>query len=178
VYQNHNAHNGLKRSVLAYTSDVSTVEKLYIVLESLRNGYDLLWRFLPHWLPTVIVFEQYTPGCMFELWSLLGLSGAWLDLLVETGVRWTGGKLRVSAAMKDKPDLLELLSTAIYGEFEFIKLSEGRWASLGLSCRSLAAALVVGAEALTEYIAAQPHVTKHYIGGFRKFLSQAVRNLV
>ena len=47
---NHDTQNGLKWGLAWLTSGDDVIKKLYIAIESLRNAYDLLHKYLPKFL--------------------------------------------------------------------------------------------------------------------------------
>ena len=70
----HDAHNALKWSLHERMTDDAFLKDVHILIESLRNSYDLLVRHLGRWIVASLSFEDWGFPHQRELWTLLGLA--------------------------------------------------------------------------------------------------------
>ena len=96
---NHDVHNGLKWALFQYLTDDAFMKDVFIVIESLRNGYSLLQEELGVWVVTVVSWAEaddlWDPAFALALWGALRVEPAWADEFAELGLQWTGQKLLV-----------------------------------------------------------------------------------
>ena len=96
---NHDVHNGLKWALFQYLTDQAFMKEVFIVVESLRNGFSLLLEELGRWVLTVATWAEadglWDPAFALALWGALRCEPAWADEFAELGLQWTGQKLRV-----------------------------------------------------------------------------------
>ena len=109
----HDAHNALRWSVLTFVNDRAKTRDLWVVLQSLRNGYDQLVLQLGPWLATHLGFRDGDPIHLEALWRMAGLDGKWLDHLVELQLRWEDGKLLVKASLEQELDTSHMVTVAL-----------------------------------------------------------------
>ena len=110
----HDAHNALKWGMHQAFEDGELMKDIHIVIESLRNGYDLLHGHLAQWLLEAIKFvEDPTPAeDLVCLWTALGVGAEWLDTLADLGLLFKDGSLEISAKHMSNPSLFETVSSA------------------------------------------------------------------
>ena len=79
-------------------SEEELVKSVYVAIESCRNGFDLIVKTLPAWLDEVILFgDHWAPASEQRvLWSHLGIQGVWLEGIIDLGLIFRGGYIRVS----------------------------------------------------------------------------------
>ena len=99
----HDVHNGLKWGLFAYTTDPQLIKDIYIVIESLRNAYSLLYSHMGQWLLDKMRFvddDDVVPRQHLEaLWAALGVDSEWVDILADLGLIWRGGFWRFALPM-------------------------------------------------------------------------------
>ena len=151
---------------------------LFIAVESLRNGYDLLHRtlhrFLGHYLDFVPQGTHQTPY-LLEFYLTLGVHPDVAGQLAAMQVFWSNGKLQISEHMQGTKGLLEKLATCILSVMRFKKCTDSRWVSVGSSCASILAALAVGLDQLvSDALSSPPGSTTYYLCGFRTLQEPAM----
>ena len=104
----HDVHNGLALGTGRYCGGTEMVDELYIVIESLRNGYQLLQCHVLTFPTSVLTFDYHTydRDDLHAFWSALDVLSKLCDMLADRGVMWYGGKLHVFSAYKSDSGLL------------------------------------------------------------------------
>lgn len=70
VCVNHSVHNGLKWSVLSWTNNNNCMRSVFITIESLRNSYSLLVRWVGPWIASVVAYEDWDHPDIGEIWRV------------------------------------------------------------------------------------------------------------
>lgn len=169
---NHDAQNALKWGLAGLECGDEVTKKLHIVVESLRNGYDLLQTYLPKFLTqslTLVADDGATPGHSEEFWASMCVEPAVLQDLVELGLRWRKGRLQIYESAASKPDFVEKVTACMLSVFRFKRFTDSRWCTIGDSCRSLFASLALGLSGLVALVRSEPKTSDFYIGGFSNF---------
>ena len=109
-----------------------------------------------------------TPIEAAALWGSVGVEPKWVDHLVELGVLWRNGKLRVSIRHREKPEIWTELLNCIRHSLRFHKFSDSRWCTLGKSCRQVLYAQLLGLNSLVHAVLADPDTSMYLIGGFKE----------
>eukprot|EP00971_Amphidinium_carterae_P341469 6480271-Amphidinium_carterae.2 len=166
----HDAQNALKWAVAGECQSSALVSDLYIVVESLRNTFDLLHSRLPDFIRTHLRFtdELLPQDTLYQFWLAVGATGEVLHVLVNLQVRFVEGRLLVASSWQDKDDLSETVAYCLLYLFRFRSFTESRWLSLGCTAQTLVGALYVGLEVLVQMIRTAPHSSDYYIHGFGK----------
>ena len=172
----HNAFSWGISKVLLKSSDM--LDQMYIVLESLRNGFKHLQSHLCSFLMQHVAFEDIDvdQSDLFAFWTALDISPDLSSMLAERGVFWKDGKLLVNCACKDDPDIIPWLYNALMTVFRFKKFSTSRWLTVGTSMRTLIAACALGIRHLHQFTIEDPQVSQYYLSGFKN-LSGPMRHL-
>jgi hypothetical protein len=173
----HECHNSLKWGVFKYIEDKSTLKNAYITMESLRNAFDELETNCRPWIRSCLHYEDWGLDCISELWTVLGISGEWLETLVELQLRFESGMLLVASAFEGNPDTENLVYHCMMHLWQFSKFTDSRWVTLGCASRSLLASTLVGLHSLVQHIMSNPASSSYYIRGFGHF-DQKVHELV
>ena len=147
-------------------TDDAFLKDVHIVIESLRNSYDLLVVHLGNWIITSLSFEDWDFQHQRELWTLLGLEPDRVDEFVALQLRFHGGRLKVAASYRDSPNLLESISTCLLHAWRFRKFTTSRWITVGDSCKTMVIALLTGVESLVRAVRRHPKTSDYYIHGF------------
>ena len=165
---NHDAQNALKWGLASLDCGEEVTKKLHIVIESLRNGYDLLQKALPGFLTQSLslVDEASSPGYSEEFWASLCIEPVVLQDLVELGLRWSAGRLQIYESAASGSDFMEKLTACMMSVFRFQRFTDSRWCTIGESCRSLVAGLAIGLEGLVDTVRGDPKASDYYIKGF------------
>ena len=175
----HDVHNAFSwgiSKVLVQSSDM--LDQMYIVLESLRNGFKHLQSHLASFLMQHVVFEDMdvAQSDLLAFWTALDITPDLSSMLAERGVFWKDGKLLVSCACKDDPDIIPWLYNALMTVFCFKRFSTSRWITVGSSMRTLIAACALGIRHLHQVTIEDPHVGTYYLSGFKN-LSGPMRHM-
>ena len=145
------------------------LDDLYIVLESLRNGYKHLQRHLPSFLVEFVLFDDisFDRDSLHAFWTALDVPPELCNMLADRGVLWQEGKLRVSTAFRDDPEIMLWLYHSMMTVLRFRKYSASRWISIGCSMRTLVASCALGLRELHQFTLDDGAPT-YYLGGFQK----------
>ena len=174
---NHDAHNGLKWALHERMTDEAFIKDVHIVVESLRNSYDLLVDHLGKWIIASLSFEDWEFPHQRELWTALGLEPARVDEFVDLQLRFHEGRLKVAASRQDDPNLLESVSTCLLHAWRFRKFTTSRWITAGDTCKSMVLALLTGIESLVRMVRRNPKTSDYYIHGFGR-LSEEMKTFM
>ena len=173
---NHDCHNALKWSLFDYMSDEGLLTDLFVVVESLRNGFSFLIAELHRFIATRIKFidadseEAYHPADATSLWAILEGEPEWNEAIVDLGLRYRNGKLLVDARHRDDRSVFGKIGSIIMYSMRFVKFSDSRWCTLGRCCRVLAFGSRLGLEDLAVSVLDDPKVTLDCrLRGFKKF---------
>lgn len=172
---NHDCHNALKRGLFNAFQDAELLKDIYISIESLRNSYGLLHDNLAAWVQETLAFvEEPEPADnLQQLYTAMGVEPEWVATISEMGLLFRNGRLEVSAAQMNKPTLFDDLCTCLLYLWRFVRFSDSRWCTVGLSCRVLTVALLTGVSSLVERLLADKKVSNFNIGGFQKLAKDA-----
>ena len=165
----HDVHNGLTWGLSKLLQSKDMLDDLYIVLESLRNGFKHLQVHLPAWLADVVVFDDisFDRDSLHAFWTALDVTPELCNMLADRGILWLEGKLRVGTAHRDDPEIMLWLYNSMMTVFRFKKYSAGRWISVGCSLRTLVASCALGLRELHQ-ATIDAGASTYYLGGFRK----------
>ena len=122
------------------------LDDLYIVLESLRNGYKHLQRHLPSFLVEFVLFDDisFDRDSLHAFWTSLYVPPELCNMLADRGVLWQEGKLRASTAFRDDHEIMLWLYHSMMTVFRFKKYSASRWISIGCIMGTLVASCALG----------------------------------
>ena len=74
----YDSHGGFNRGLIDFTENKETMNKCHIVLESLRNGYDILVKHANRWVQCMLDYEDWDAPLPSELRSMcLGHAWSW-----------------------------------------------------------------------------------------------------
>jgi len=147
----------------------------FIVIESLRNAYDLLVLHSSAWLGRVLRFEDSDGFDWAACWQLLDIEPQWVDQMCDSQMRWESGCLKVAKRYEGDAEAKSLVEMALMNVWSFRRFSDSRWISLGSSCRTLLAAVVLGLPDLVDEILANPRASSYFLSGFKHFSDRVAR---
>ena len=165
----HDVHNGFAWGTSRYLFEgKEMLDELFIVIESLRNGYKHLQSHLSSFLLEHVLFQdgQVSRDSLLEFWTALDVPAELCHMLADRGVLWIGDRLQINASYRHDPELLPWLYNACMTVFRFKKFSCSRWLTIGCSLRTLIAACALGIRRLHAFTMADSSVGQHYIKGF------------
>lgn len=167
---NHDAQNGLKWGLAWMECGEETIKKLHIAVESLRNSYNLLVKYLPKFLmSTLTIVQDSSLANPEEFWVALGMEPVVVQELVELGLCWRDGRLQAFRSAAEGKDFMGRVTACILSVFRFKRFTDSRWCSMGDSCRTLLAAFALGLPALVQLIRSDSRTSDYYISGFGGF---------
>jgi len=174
----HDTHNSLKWSLFAIFCNTELISDCYIVIESLRNSAQLLFRYMGEWIQDRLRFVPEDclpqPQDLYELWTCLGVDPEAIEVVSEElRLQWKDGLLCVKDTAASSQNIVGQVSFALLSVWKFKKFSSSRWVSVGCSCRSLVASLLTGLESLVAKIRADPVASDWNIHGFGKLSADA-----
>ena len=166
---NHDAHNALKWAMLEQMGDPQLLKDLCIVLESLRNSYDLLHGRLAAWVHSKARFVEVDGDDDAErsLWTSLGIEPEVVELLVRLRLRFTGGALLVINVCANEPDVMNTIFGVLLHVLRIKRFTDSRWCTVGQCCRTLVASLLLGIDDLVAVIRSGG-ASDYFIGGFMR----------
>jgi hypothetical protein len=162
----HNVHVGFGWAMQLKHLSPDIPKNCYIAIESLRNTYADLSKYLPMWVPTVLEYRDWDFPDAHVLWNCLGLPPKIVDLLLTLQIRFLDGRLFIAERFRHDSDRFNLIATVLLAVFKWRTWSDSRWVVLGESSRSLVASLVVGLRGLVTFVRTQTPVTEDKIHGF------------
>ena len=171
----HDMQNGLKWA-LSSVATPEDIQNLHIVVESLRNSFDLLLARLPEFLVKHLAFagNRADTDAVAGFWRDLGVEAGMVDQVAEVNPWWENGQLQVSSALSGDADAIEKVSHILLYLCKWRQFSESRWCTVGPCCRTLLWGLCVGLEAWVGIVRADPSTSDFYLHGFGK-LSQGIK---
>lgn len=174
---NHNVQNSLKWGMLSVATDPELLSHLHIAIESVRNGFDLLYQRLGAFVAGSLTFVANTddPQKVYAFWVNLGVDSETADTLADLNLWWHMGRLQVDERRVSDPDLAEKVIGAMLSVFRFKKFTDSRWLTIGDSCRSLTAALHLGLAGLVHAARADPDTSDFYLHGFARLATDTER---
>ena len=169
---NHDVHNALKWGMQTWMSDCSLMKSVFIVVESIRNGFSLLEDELSRWILGVVDWaddeDLLDPVEAAALWGAVGVEPKWVDHLVDMGLLFRNGRLLVSRRHRDRPDVWTDIVNCIRHSMRFTQFSDSRWCTLGRCCRQLLHSQLLGLDSLVRAVLADPATSDYLIGGWRQ----------
>ena len=104
------------------------LDALYIVLESLPNGYKHLQSHLTSFLMEHVLFAYIGVGRddLHKCWAALDVPPELCNKLADRGVFWQSGRLHLSRAYQNDADLMPWLYNACMTVYSFKKFSSSR----------------------------------------------------
>lgn len=169
----HDCHNSLKWSLHSFFNNVQLVQEMFIIVAAVRNSYMLIHQHLAAWLQSklALVPDSELPPVQTrqELWTALGVEPGLVELLAhKLRLQWKGGQLEVAESCTSIPDLLESISSALLGLWQFPQFCGSRWVTIGTSCRCLVAAWLSGFDSLVAFTRSDPKASDFHIHGYGK----------
>eukprot|EP00971_Amphidinium_carterae_P127341 2523252-Amphidinium_carterae.1 len=84
-------------------------------------------------------------------------------------LRWRGGELCISETYESgSGDVIGDISLCIIAVLRVRKYSDSRWLTIGVSCKTILAACLLGLCDLVAHVRAQPHTSDFYLHGFTR----------
>ncbi len=173
----HDCQNGLKWSMAGFLADPKNgLKDLYVVVDSLKNAFDLLVGRIHQFLAVSVGFDPdpVDPSEISEFWSALGVEPDVLEVLCDLNPVWRDSVLWVSNRHRNNADLMEQLSGILLYLFRFRKFSESRWTTIGETAKVIVGSLRVGLEGLVHMIRQDPKSSDFHIGGFSRLTPELV----
>lgn len=129
------------------------------------------------WVVANLSFADWDFQHQDQLRTLLGLPSVWVEVFVSLQLRWADGKLYAAECHRHAKDISPLIVTSLMKLWQLHEFSDSRWLTLGPTCRTLQASLLVGLESVVTYTLARPGVSSYHLGGFTA-LDRQVKQLV
>lgn len=172
----HAFHGGLKRAVLTLTPTKEVLRSSFLVMESCRNGCNLLYKCLGEWLMQVMEFTEESFPSALSLYQLLGVKDFPLDTAVDLEIRYVDSRLLIAARHQDQPNLLSRVLSFYMAVWRFRRADNGRWLIYGAGCRVQSLAELLGLSDLVRFVLDHGH-SSYYIGGVLRNNDACVRKL-
>ena len=83
----HDTHNAFKWGMHQQFQNLELLKELYIAIESIRNSYGLLVRYMPKWLLQKLKFVECSDHAsgLGPLWTALGVDSATVGTMLDLG---------------------------------------------------------------------------------------------
>ena len=174
----HDAQNSLKWALAPVLPDgSSSYDDLYIVVESVRNGFSILMTDLPSWLIGAVLFvHDAFPDC-YQLWVALGVEPKWADELGDMRLRFEGGFLKLRHTLQAESGWMDRVSTCLLYLWRFKQFTASRWLTIGSVCRALLRSFMSGFHDLVAHARANPKHSDYHLHGWAR-LTPRLRHLV
>ena len=167
----HDTHNALKWAMFGAQASPEVCKRLHIVVESLRNSFDILHGELPRFVRDHLHFckswDAPTHNTWRTLWAWLGVSAGTRSELERLQLRWDeeAQVLCVAQELENSEELTDLITSAMLSVFRFAVFTLSRWLSVGASCKNLVAAALLGLFDPCRQALANPDNSRYYLGG-------------
>ena len=161
---NHDAQNALKWGLRLVVSNQAEVHKaLFIAVESCRNSFDLIHRWLESFVVGNLWFcnRRIPHETASRFWIDLSVDGDVADQLAELGLWWHNGRLEVAKEHIGKADLVRDIVGLITSVLKFKRFGDSRWVSQGPSCRTLVLGRQLGLDELVKTIRKDPKASEY-----------------
>ena len=173
----HDAMSAFRWSVCEEHKSRESLRDIYVAIASLKNSMDLIVRHLPEWIGRHLDFVEPLTMDMIEqrhnMWAALDVELETVEILADTlQLFFAGGRLQVSRDVSDRPDIIDLVNTALLSAWKFVKLSDSRFLTIGSSARPLVVALLTGIEGLVAFIKEDTGKEGFYLGGFSRLSAE------
>lgn len=164
----HDLMNAWVWSFRPHFASETCMKDIFIMIASLRNGFDLLVMELMGWLRDKVRFTTtpWSRDRLAEQWGLLGVDEDVLEVLLDLRVRWTGSALEVDAEHRESSSLFDELAACLLGVWKLRKFTESRWLSVGPCFRALLASELLGINDLVCRIRRNASHSDYHIGGY------------
>lgn len=174
----HDVHNAQKRAMAMKVRE-QLVKDLFIVIASIRNGYDLVVARLYTWLMEKVSFQTRKGSYddHFQFWTMMDIPYKWAEKMAELGLCFKDGRLCVDKTCENHTDIFGTIFGCLLHVFKFRKFSDSRWLTIGDSCKTLACSLHLGIDNLIGDILRDSEISQTYIGGFSR-LDKEMRSFV
>lgn len=150
---------------------------MYVVVESVRNGYALLHSHLVGFVRGSISFEEpmSDPQDSYHFWTSLGVDSEVAETLSDLNLHWCGNRLCVSRSHENEPDIIKTICGCMLSVFRFRKFTDSRWLTLGDSCRGLVASLCLGLRPSVDMVRADEGASDYDVHGFGQVSAEVRR---
>ena len=165
--------NALKWGLKTLGLDQTAIhKKLWQVVASLRNSFDLLMRFVHDFIVSHLVPRDRVVdySVAFGFWVDLGVEADAAERLADLGLLWHEGKLVFDRAALLTKDVIVEAVHCFKSVLRLKGFSDSRWVTMGGSCRTLLAARQLGLDEMVRIIRAQKDTSDYYIHGFAELV--------
>ncbi|CAK0853676.1 unnamed protein product [Prorocentrum cordatum] len=170
----HDLHNALKWAIVQQLLNRAALRSCWIALESVRNGYSVLTRALPFWLPLRVTHEDRPTAVLKELWTLLGVPDDWMPLFLSLQIVFLDGKLRVCSSLESE-DAAQRITVVLLHAWKFTRWSDSRWCGLGKCTRCMLLVVCLGLSDLVQWIRDSKQFSTYYINGWKHMTPEVIR---
>ena len=124
----HDAQKALQWSLFGITEESDITKHLYLVVEAVRNGYDILMAQLPAFVASNVAFVDGAndPDEVYQFWIGLDLAPDYVEALVDLDLCWTDDRLCVSSRHRHRPDLAECIISLLVDVLRVRKFTDSR----------------------------------------------------
>lgn len=149
----HDAHTGQEWSLASMVRGTDTMKRVFIAVESVRNSYSQILRFLPALIAQmqiVPIGECVAEQHLLDLWAALGVEGSLSRALARARLIVIGGRLQVCGDIMPLSQLGQQVSYLLPALWRFTRFSESRWVSVGAASRRIACGMLSGLDRIVE----------------------------
>ena len=176
----HDVQSAYRWAMGEAARDRTLLRDVYISIEALRNSMDIIVGHIAEWVAKRMEFVRPIPEPEAKsreyLWLFLGVEEETAHILAhKLQLHFHDNRIQVSEGAVGDPDLIDTIITCMQSAFKFIKFSESRFLTVGVACRTLLAAFLLGIEDLVAFIKADEHASKWYLNGFARLRAEPGR---
>ena len=174
----HDLNGGLKWSVLCFSNDKEVMRKTFLVMESLRHGYNLLVKWGAVWMVHFIDYTDAPLDHAREIYVFFKLEGAWLEEFCDLEIRFSNGRLLIADRHRGVEGVIEKVFVLFMKVWRYQTWSMSRFLGSGAASRQILFSEVLGVSHLVKYITIDQKESSYYIGGYARHLTVQVRHLI
>ena len=112
------------------------------------------------------------------LWQSLDVEHETVDVLAETlQLQYEDGQIQVTQDVSGMPGWVDTITFVLLSAWKFVRFTDSRFLSVGISARTTIAALLLGIDSLVAMIKEDPIASKFYLNGFARLMAEPDRRV-
>jgi hypothetical protein len=145
------------------------MKRLYVGVESLRNSYSQILRFMPRLIAEIVlapVADCMDAQLLRDIWTTLCVEESLATELVQLRLFFHGGRLHGTADILGLDTFADRIAYCLAALWRFTKFSESRWISVGSATKRIGCAILSGIDRVVELIQDDPTESNWHINGW------------
>ena len=164
----HGCGNSIKWGLLTTFPHVDR-DAVHIMIKALNNCKTALYSKILTMLMQCMHFAPAPSGTIDEIkvfWSMLGVEGDMLAMLIRLDLRWRNGVLWVSSAFENDQEIFQRVADIVLYLYRFLDFSETRWGGVGRPGRFYLRARAAGITHVVRLVREDPSISDYHMHGF------------